>query len=92
MQVLGDLMEHVRRVSRMGRAVQVDLVAVSQSGALSQRDWAGMVQTCRNCDWAGPCDRWLETHACATRAPARCLNRHRFDRLGAGALREKDPV
>lgn len=85
MKPLGDLRKHLRLVLRMGRASRTDLVAARQEGRLRSRDWAGMVQTCRRCTWAGRCPDWIDAHhdtgACP---PDTCLNRDKFRELAAG--------
>ncbi|MDK3017504.1 DUF6455 family protein [Pseudodonghicola flavimaris] len=79
--VLGKMMEHVRLVSRMAQVTDTDLVAAYDAGMLSQEDWAGMVQTCRSCTWAGRCEGWLDSHDSVDQAPVPCLNRDRFAAL-----------
>jgi hypothetical protein len=78
MQSRGDLMAHVRLVSRMAQTTRADLVAAFEAGTLTQEDWAEMVQTCRGCAWAGRCPEWIDSHAGADSAPQRCLNRFRL--------------
>ena len=79
--VLGQVMKHVRLISRMARATETDLVAAHEAGVLSQDEWAEMVQTCRRCDWAAECEGWLDAHDTASCAPETCLNRARFAAL-----------
>lgn len=83
MQILGRMMKHFRLVSRMARSVDVDPEKAVDAGLLTQRDWARMVQTCRQCGWTGKCEDWLETHEQAGCAPGNCLNRARFEKLRA---------
>lgn len=81
MQILGQLMRHVRLVAAMAKSTRTDLVGAVQVGDLTQKDWADMVQTCRKCSWVGDCPDWLATHQKAKGAPATCLNRTRFAAL-----------
>lgn len=90
MQVLGNLMHHVQLVSRMARATQTNLVEAFEAGDLSQNDWAKMVQTCRNCNWAGDCPDWLNRHNDISDAPENCLNRRRFAALKTREREEKE--
>lgn len=83
--VLGNIMEHVRLVGRMAKATETDLVGAYEAGELSQEDWAGMVQTCRGCSWAGRCGDWLDCHETVGCAPKTCLNRQKFKDLQARA-------
>lgn len=83
--VLGSIMEHVRLVARMAKATGTDLVGAYEAGELSQEEWAGMVQTCRSCTWAGRCGEWLDGHEIVECAPETCLNRNKFKSLQACA-------
>ncbi|GHH01639.1 DUF6455 family protein [Pseudodonghicola xiamenensis] len=86
--VLGNVMTHVRLVSRMARATGTDLVGAYRAGDLTQEAWVDMVQACRGCSWAGACGDWLEAHEYADRAPTECPNRGRFlDLQALAALR-----
>lgn len=85
MRVLGRVATHIRLIARMARATRTDLIAAMESGDLSPRGWADMVQTCRRCDWAGRCAEWLIVNDRAERAPDTCLNRTRFAALKAAA-------
>ena len=92
---LGDETEHYWLVQRMARASGTDLVEASDTGALTQADWAGMVHRCRGCAWADGCQRWLSQPVDALReAPADCLNHDRFAalqaRLGRASGAEKN--
>ncbi len=78
---LGDVTEHYWLVQRMAKAVGVDLAQAQDLGVLRQEDWAGMVQTCRGCDWADGCPHWMERTQAADAAPSRCVNRDRFEDL-----------
>lgn len=84
MKPMGELMTHVRLVSRMAKATRTDLVQAVRDGDLSQAQWAGMVQRCRRCDWAEDCPDWLDAHPeGADCAPGTCRNRARFETLRA---------
>ncbi|MEY8841917.1 DUF6455 family protein [Cribrihabitans sp. XS_ASV171] len=83
MRRLGSLMHHLRLVTRMGRATGTDLTGAYAEGRLDQDQWAGMVQSCRSCSWAGRCPEWLDGHESVKRAPKTCLNRTRFAALKA---------
>lgn len=85
MQVLGELMHHVRLVSGMARVTGCDLVVATKAGDLSQDDWADMVQTCRKCTWAGRCTQWRAGQEGKANPPVTCLNRTRFDGLNCQA-------
>ncbi|MCW9042710.1 MAG: DUF6455 family protein [Pseudopelagicola sp.] len=90
MKPLGDTISHFWLAQRMAQATETDLVEAMQVAALTNEDWAEMVQDCRGCDWTRGCKRWLaeqERHA-AGDAPQACLNRDRFLRLKA-ALEER---
>ncbi|MFC3118276.1 DUF6455 family protein [Jhaorihella thermophila] len=77
MKPLGHLMTHFRLVSCMARAVGVDPETARAAGALSQRAWADMVQTCRRCGWEG-CEDWLNKHETAEHPPEACPNAARI--------------
>ncbi|MHA6264999.1 DUF6455 family protein [Arenibacterium sp. CAU 1754] len=81
MEPLGELMKHVRLVSGMAKVTEADLVAAYESGALSQEDWAALVQTCRTCGWANRCEDWLQQTYPVEEAPKPCLNRARLSAL-----------
>ncbi len=81
MQKLGDPMDHVRLMARMGQTLGIDLVAAHAAGDLSQNEWAAMVQDCRGCEWGAGCSDWLETNDTAGQAPRPCPNRAVFRRL-----------
>lgn len=83
--VLGKLRDHLRLVTRMARAADIDLPAAYSAGDLTQQEWAGMVQTCRSCEWSRRCQEWLDEHDCIACAPETCLNRDRFATLRARA-------
>lgn len=82
MQTLGHIGQHVRLVLRMAQATGLDLVTAHAAGDVTAPDWADIVQACRRCDWTGKCERWLDTHGTAARAPENCRNRNRFDAIG----------
>ncbi len=74
-------MDHYRLVSRMAQVTGTDVVAAAEAGDLSQKRWAGIVQTCRRCQWSGRCQEWLDGHDNVEKAPSTCLNRHQFEVL-----------
>lgn len=74
-------MRHLRLVRRMGKEAGVDLVAAYRAGALSQAEWAEMVQGCRACAWAADCPGWLDSHPEIGAAPPECRNRARLAAL-----------
>lgn len=79
---LGDESEHYWLVQRMAKATGVDLVAAAQAGLLTQEDWAGIVTSCRRCQWTEGCGRWLDQPAEEQRAlPGPCLNRKRLTEI-----------
>lgn len=80
---IGPLMTHFRLALRMGRVTGTDLQSAYSAGALSQEDWAELVQSCRGCAWAGKCPDWMDDHAGAEEAPEPCPNRARFAALKA---------
>ena len=81
-------MKHLRLVLRMGKATGVDIVSEHRSGRLSQDEWAGMVQSCRSCEWAGRCPAWLDENQSIAEAPETCPNRARFAELRNGRTEE----
>ncbi len=80
---LGARTHHFWLAQRMAAATGADLVAATQQAALSQSDWADMVERCRGCAWGTQCARWLEhpQHAACDRAPSPCVNRKKFNDL-----------
>lgn len=91
-RILGRMMQHVRLVSRMARVTGTDLVGAVERGDMDHEDWAGMVDTCRRCDWAADCPDWLNRHDRAECAPGTCPNKARFEALkkaASGRSKEK---
>ena len=81
---LGDPNRHYWLMQRMLKRTGTDAVTPFAEGDLTAQDWAGLVQTCRGCDNAQGCRKWLEALVPAAEdAPAFCANRKRF-----AALRE----
>ena len=84
---LGDPIHHLNLVRHMCKATGVDLADVSDSGALSQEEWAGMVERCCTCNWTDGCERWLATRFDLRpeeeTAPVQCVNRRRLAQLAA---------
>jgi len=91
MQILGQLMRHVRLVAGMAKSTEIDLVGAVNAGDLTQKDWADMVQTCRKCSWAGDCPEWLAAHQNEDCAPDTCLNQARFGALKSAARNNNAP-
>ncbi len=81
MRRLGQVMQHVRLVQRMGQSVGVDVVAAHRAGDLTQADWARMVLRCQGCDCAELCQDWLRVAKPVAETPDTCPNRARFARL-----------
>ena len=84
MQTRGPMMRHWRLVNQMARITETDLVTAFEEGRLSSDAWAGMVNACRGCAWAGSCAGWLNDHDRAEAAPSSCCNRARFAALRDG--------
>lgn len=78
---LGTIREHYWRVVGMASRIGVNLVSAFKDGQLSSREWADMVRTCRGCEWAAKCDKWMDRTEAAPCAPATCLNRREFEAL-----------
>lgn len=94
MKPLGDRNDHFWLAQRMAKCTQVDLVAAMQRAALSQEDWAEMVEHCRGCAWGAGCGRWLNRHdrerpQITEEVPGACVNRERFAKIKA-ALEAQD--
>ncbi|WP_353308653.1 DUF6455 family protein [Shimia sp. NS0008-38b] len=85
MKPLGDRRHHYWLAQRMAQLTQTDLVAAREAAALSQKDWAEMVEHCRGCDWEAGCGRWQAQQALADspaeNAPEGCANQARFAQL-----------
>lgn len=83
---MGDENAHYWLVQRMAKATGVDLVAAMDGGRLDHVDWADIVTTCRTCQWADGCARWLSQPTDEERdCPRTCLNRTRFQVLQDGS-------
>ena len=78
MKPLGDPCRHYWLVQDMARATDVQLVPAFREGRLSAREWAGMVDRCRGCDWVEGCRSWLSQPDRRDAIPEKCRNRARF--------------
>lgn len=88
---LGPKVHHYWRVKRMARATDTDVTAAWDAGTLTQSTWTGMIETCRACQWAEGCGRWLDRPQDAPRdVPASCPNRAVFAELRS--TQGKDPT
>ena len=74
MKPLGDRKRHYWLAQRMAKTSGTDLVSVYAAGDLSQKQWAGMVEACRGCDWIEACERWLAKTEAADEVPSSCPN------------------
>lgn len=81
MKPLGDRNRHYWLAQRMAKTTGADLVKAHQAGALSQEEWAQMVQNCRACDWTEGCARWLQRTVKADTVPDTCANCGRFSEM-----------
>ncbi|MFC4213744.1 DUF6455 family protein [Pseudophaeobacter arcticus] len=91
MHPLGDAMQHLQLMARMGKHLGTDLAEAFEAGKISAEDWAEMITSCRGCDAPESCKRWLETQDGAAGAggsvepPDYCCNAARLLRLRAGS-------
>jgi len=91
MHPLGDAMEHLHLMARMGKHLDADLVEAFAAGKISAEDWAAMITACRGCDAPDGCKAWLERQELAEQGekaaqpPGYCCNAARLLRLGAGS-------
>jgi hypothetical protein len=60
MHPLGDAMQHLQLLARMGKHLGTDLVEAFEAGKISQEDWAEMITSCRGCEAPEGCRAWLE--------------------------------
>lgn len=85
MKPLGKTPDHLMKIRSMAKAAGADVAAAAMSGALSQKDWAGMVEKCRACEWDEGCARFL-AQGCRdvpVDVPEGCVNRDRLRELAA---------
>lgn len=91
MHPLGDAMQHLQLLVRMGKHLGADLVEAFEAGKISPEDWAEMITSCRGCDAPEHCRTWLE---CQERAegevktdppPNYCCNAARLLKLHGGS-------
>ncbi|WP_417700843.1 DUF6455 family protein [Pseudophaeobacter sp.] len=73
MHPLGEPMQHLHLLTRMGKALGVDLTEAFHRGEISAEDWAGMITSCRGCDAPEGCRRWLDAQERARGAPSAVL-------------------
>ena len=59
MHPLGKPQDHLQLLTRMGRALGLELSEACARNLISSEDWAKMVQSCRACDVVEPCRGWL---------------------------------
>lgn len=60
MHPLGDPLQHVQRITRMGQLLGADLVSAFEHGRIDSQRWAEMVAACRACEQPQQCKIWLE--------------------------------
>ncbi len=85
MKPLGEMSVHVMKVRSMAKSAGADLGYASESGALTQEEWAGMVWRCRACEWDEGCARFLARTCGETPVdvPECCVNRQHLMALVA---------
>lgn len=82
MKKLGDPNTHYWLAQRMAKTTETDLVSAVEQAGLSQAEWALMIETCRGCDWAKGCQKWLAgTSSAVAAAPSQCVNQEKFSAL-----------
>ncbi|APG47704.1 DUF6455 family protein [Phaeobacter porticola] len=59
MQRLGDPLQHMRLMARMGQASGVDLTCAFATGRIGQPEWAAMITRCRGCAEMLRCQQFL---------------------------------
>lgn len=91
MHPLGDAMQHLQLMARMGKHLGTDLAEAFEAGKISAEDWAEMITSCRGCDAPEGCRRWLEDQDRAEDAekspvpPGYCCNAARLLSLREGS-------
>ncbi|MEP0154218.1 DUF6455 family protein [Pseudophaeobacter sp.] len=60
MHPLGDAMQHLQLMARMGKHLGADLAEAFATGKISAEDWAEMITSCRGCDAPENCKRLLD--------------------------------
>ena len=95
MHPLGDAMQHLQLMARMGKHLGADLAEAFATGKISAEDWAEMITSCRGCDAPENCKRLLDRqdgrdmqHGAerpegSVEPPAYCCNAARLLRLRA---------
>ena len=81
MKPLGNQMKRYWRVIGMANAVGVDLVKAHETDRLTDQQWAGMVESCRTCQWDDGCKAFLAQADGDQSVPADCLNAKRFEAM-----------
>lgn len=74
---LGPRNSHYWKLQQMLRVVGADAAAAFDDGELSSEEWAGMVETCRGCDWVAGCSRYMarqRLEGAQDEAPETCPN------------------
>jgi hypothetical protein len=74
MKPLGDPHRHIQLVNGMAQALGADLTGAAANGALSQKDYAGIVTRCRGCSESDACEARLRSPDSFTEAPSYCRN------------------
>lgn len=75
MAQLGDADLHFWLTRSVGRSIGLNFSDAMHTGRLSADEYARLVKTCRACDRAADCQRWLGGHGGhgrATKAPDFC--------------------
>ncbi|MEP4036216.1 DUF6455 family protein [Pseudophaeobacter sp.] len=90
MHPLGDAMQHLQLLARMGKHLGADLVEAFEAGKISPEDWAEMITYCRGCDAPEHCRAWLDSQERAEGEvkvdlpPSYCCNAARLLKLRDG--------
>lgn len=74
MKPLGDPHRHIQLVNGMAQAMGADLSAAAAKGAMSQKQYAGMVKRCRGCSEPDACAARLRSPDRSSEAPGYCRN------------------
>ena len=83
MKPLGETRKHFWLAQKMADLHDLDLAQAHGRGDLDQATWAGIVQSCRACDWTDGCERYLSRGEALESLPDGCANRMRFATLKA---------
>ncbi len=74
MHPLGDTRYHLRLISQMGKVTEAHLTEAFETGRITSRQWADMIDRCRACTAPAECERWLSAHPRAHETPQYCVN------------------